>query len=59
MLEALEQLRAWKRYFRRAQELKIATPDATLLVGALEKYVEQSSRPRLKHSSGLTLQERV
>ena len=39
MLEALEQLRAWKRYLRRAQELKIATPDATLLVGALEKYV--------------------
>ena len=39
MLEALEQLRAWKRYLRRAQKLKIATPDATLLVGALEKYV--------------------
>eukprot|EP00435_Cladocopium_sp_Y103_P055404 s1091_g18.t1 len=35
--EFLEQVRGWKRNLRRAQELKVATPDPTLLMGALDR----------------------
>ena len=35
--EFLEQVRGWKRNLRRAQELNVATPDPTLLIGALDK----------------------
>eukprot|EP00435_Cladocopium_sp_Y103_P038238 s480_g10.t1 len=35
--EVLEQIRGWKRNLRRAQELNVATPDPTLLIGALDK----------------------
>eukprot|EP00435_Cladocopium_sp_Y103_P005472 s1608_g1.t2 len=35
--EFLEQVRNWKRNLRRAQELNVATPDPTLLIGALDK----------------------
>eukprot|EP00435_Cladocopium_sp_Y103_P044759 s704_g12.t1 len=35
--EFLEQVRGWKRNLRRAQELNVATPDPTLLMGALDK----------------------
>eukprot|EP00435_Cladocopium_sp_Y103_P030541 s3116_g7.t1 len=35
--ELVEQVRAWKRNLRRAQELNVATPDPTLLIGALDR----------------------
>ena len=35
--EFLEQVRSWKRNLTRAQELKVATPDPTLLMGALDR----------------------
>eukprot|EP00913_Durusdinium_trenchii_P005353 g4994.t1 len=40
MNEVTEALRGWRRSLRRAQELEIATPDATLLLGALDKMSE-------------------
>ena len=40
MNEVVEMLRGWRRSLRRAQELEIATPDATLLLGALDKMSE-------------------
>ena len=40
MNEVVEALRGWRRSLRRAQELDIATPDATLLLGALDKMTE-------------------
>ena len=39
--ETVELLRGWRRSLRRAQELEIATPDSTLLLGALDKMSEQ------------------
>ena len=41
LAETVEQLRGWRRSLRRAQELEIATPDSTLLLGALDKMSEQ------------------
>ena len=35
--EFLEQVKGWKRNLRLAQELNVATPHPTLLIGALEK----------------------
>ena len=35
--EFLEQIRAWKRNLKRAQELSVTTPDPTLLMNALDK----------------------
>eukprot|EP00435_Cladocopium_sp_Y103_P054363 s510_g17.t1 len=35
--ELVEQVRAWKRNLRRAQELGVMTPDPTLLIGALDR----------------------
>ena len=40
MNEVVEALRGWRRSLRRAQELEIATPDATLLLGALDRMSE-------------------
>ena len=45
--ELLEILRGWRRSLRRAQELDITTPDATLLLGA----VDRMSAPVVKASS--------
>ena len=39
--ETVELLRGWRRSLRRAQELEIATPDSTLLLGALDRVSEQ------------------
>ena len=39
--ETVELLRGWRRSLRRAQELEIATPDSTLLLGALDRMSEQ------------------
>ena len=44
MNEVVEALRGWRRSLRRAQELDIATPDATLLLGALDKMTELVGR---------------
>ena len=44
MNEVVEALRGWRRSLRRAQELDIATPDATLLLGALDKMSELVGR---------------
>eukprot|EP00913_Durusdinium_trenchii_P002203 g2035.t1 len=44
--ELLETLRGWRRSLRRAQELDITTPDATLLLGA----VDRMSAPVVKAS---------
>ena len=41
LTETVDQLRGWRRSLRRAQELEIATPDSTLLLGALGKMSEQ------------------
>eukprot|EP00435_Cladocopium_sp_Y103_P026508 s181_g6.t1 len=38
--ELVEQVRAWKRNLRRAQELNVATPDPTLLIGALGRMAQ-------------------
>ena len=45
--ELLETLRGWRRSLRRAQELDITTPDATLLLGA----VDRMSTPVVRASS--------
>ena len=37
LMDFLDQIKTWKRSLRRAQELKVATPDPTLLIGALDK----------------------
>ena len=37
LVDFLDQIKAWKRSLRRSQELKVATPDPTLLIGALDK----------------------
>ena len=37
VIEMLDQLRSWKRALKRADELKVVTPDPTLLIGALDK----------------------
>eukprot|EP00435_Cladocopium_sp_Y103_P030096 s34_g7.t1 len=37
VVELLDQLRGWKRSLKRAEELKVATPDPTLLIGALDR----------------------
>ena len=44
MNEVVEALRGWRRSLRRAQELEIATPDATLLLGALDRMSELVGR---------------
>ena len=53
--EMVEHLREWKRWLRRAGELRIAVPDPTLLVGALEKLgaslVKQSVQASFRLSS--------
>ena len=42
--EMVTQLQMWRRWLRRAQELRVNVPDATLLMGALDKL----SQPRGK-----------
>lgn len=42
--EFVEQVRGWKRNLRRAQELNVATPDPTLLMGALDKMSNTITR---------------
>ena len=42
MNEVTEALRGWRRSLRRAQELEIATPDATLLLRALDKAIRET-----------------
>eukprot|EP00913_Durusdinium_trenchii_P004009 g3713.t1 len=44
MNEVVEALRGWRRSLRRAQELEIATPDATLLLGALDRMSDLIGR---------------
>ena len=37
--EVVDGVRTWKRWLARTRELKVAIPDATLLVGALDRFV--------------------
>eukprot|EP00435_Cladocopium_sp_Y103_P064506 s236_g26.t1 len=37
LIDSLDQIKAWKRSLRRAQELRVTVPDPTLLIGSVDR----------------------